>query len=109
MSLIALADFKKLDLRSARITAVEEIAGADRLWKLTLDVGSETKTIVAGIKNAYPQKESLIGKNIVVVNNLEPAVIRGVQSHGMLLAAKDAERLSILVTDQNLAPGSVVG
>ncbi len=107
--MVGLVDFKKLDLRSARITAVEEITGADRLWKLTIDLGSETKTIVAGIKKAYPQKESLIGKNVVVVNNLEPAVIKGVQSNGMLLAAREADRLSILVTDQELAPGSVVG
>ncbi len=109
MSLITLGDFKKSDLRVARVTAVEEIAGADRLWKLTIDVGSETKTVVAGIKNTYPEKEALIGKNIVVVNNLEPAVIRGVQSQGMVLAAKDVSHFSLLEVDQKLSPGSLVG
>lgn len=109
MSLVPLAEFKKLDLRLARILAVEEIPGADRLWKLTVDAGGGDKTLVAGIKTAYPDKEGLIGKNVVVIDNLEPAVIRGVESKGMLLAAKDGKRLALLSADQTLAPGSPVG
>ena len=109
MSPIALADLKKLELKTATILEVEEIPGADRLWKLRIDTGAATKTIVAGIKAHYP-KESLVGRTIVVVDNLEPAVIRGVESNGMLLAAKDgASSLSLLTTDKPLAPGSLVG
>lgn len=109
MTLVSLADFKKLDLRLARILEAEDIPGADRLWKLTVDAGAGSKTLVAGIKKAYPEKTSLVGKTIVVIDNLEPAVIRGVESKGMLLAAKDGERLSLLSTEPGLAPGSVVG
>lgn len=106
---VGLADFKKLDLRLARILEAEEIPGADRLWKLTVDAGTGSKTLVAGIKVAYPQKEALIGRTVVVIDNLLPAVIRGVESNGMLLVAKEGGRLSLLSVDQPLAPGSPVG
>ena len=109
MTLVSLADFKKLDLRLARILEAEEIPGADRLWKLTVDAGSGNKTLVAGIKKAYPDKTVLLGKTIVVIDNLEPAIIRGVESKGMLMAAKDGERLWLLTAEPGLAPGSVVG
>ena len=108
MSEVLFADFKKNDLRVAKILDVQEIAGADRLWKLLIDVGSEKKEIVAGIK-AFYSREQLLGKSIIVVNNLLPTVIRGVESRGMLLAAKDETRLSILTIDQDLPAGSLVG
>lgn len=106
---LPLEDFKKIELRVAKILEVHEVAGADRIWKLLIDVGTEKKEIVAGIKAAYPAKESLIGKSVVVVNNLEPAVIRGVESKGMLLAAKDAGTLTILTLEREVPPGSLVG
>ena len=107
---IPLDDFKKISLRMAKILAVDEIAGADRLWKLTIDAGLGPKTIVAGIKKSYPQKETLIGRNLVVVDNLEPAVIRGVESQGMLLAAKENGTLSLLTADKpDISPGSAIG
>ncbi len=117
---VSFADFKKTDLRVAKITDVAEIPGADRIWKLTVDVGSEKKEIVAGIK-AFYTREQLLGRSIIVVNNLEPSVIRGVQSKGMLLAAsslkpadpttgaKEEKRLVILGLDTDLPPGSSVG
>ena len=107
MTEISLADFKKIDLRIARIIDVQDVTGADKLWKLTVDIGTEKKEMVAGVKPAYT-KESLLGKWVVVVNNLAPAVIRGVESRGMLLAAKDALGLSLLSLDKEIAPGSVV-
>ena len=107
MSPIPLGEFRKLELRVAEIVEVEEIPGTDRLWKLTIDVGSEKKQIVAGIKNAY-SKEALVGRSVVVVNNLEPAVIRGVESKGMLLAAKSGEDLVLVTVDKNLPAGSLV-
>lgn len=109
MSGLPLADFKKCELRTAKILAVDAIEGADRLWRLAIDVGTEKKQIIAGIKKAYPDKEALVGKTIIVVNNLEPAVIRGNESHGMLLAAKDTEKMSLLTLDSELPPGSLVG
>ncbi len=107
MTEISLADFKKINLRVARILDVQEIAGADKLWKLTVDVGSERKDLVAGVKAFYP-KESLLGRSIIVVDNLAPAMIRGIESKGMLLAAKDGAVLSLLSLDKELAPGSLV-
>ena len=107
MTQVLLEDFKKLDLRIAKILAVEEIPGADKLWKLSIDAG-EPKTIVAGVKKFYP-REALVGRSIVIVNNLAPAVIRGIESQGMLLAATEGEKLSLLMPDGGLAPGSPVG
>ncbi len=108
MSGVTFADFKKIDLRVAKVLEVEEILGADRIWKLRIDVGSEQKTIVAGVKKFY-SREQLLGKSVIIVNNLEPSLIRGVESQGMLLAAKDETHLSLLVLDQDLPPGSLVG
>ncbi len=82
--------FKQIDLRVAEIKACEDVPGADRLYKLTIDIGGE-RQIVAGIKAHYT-KEELIGKKIAVVANLEPRTIRGLTSHGMLLAASDPEK-----------------
>jgi methionyl-tRNA synthetase len=91
----------------ARILDAREIPGADKLWRLDIDVGSEKKEIVAGIK-AFYSKEELVGKSIVVVNNLAPAVIRGVESRGMLLAARDNGRLSLVTVDKESPPGSSI-
>jgi methionyl-tRNA synthetase len=73
-----------------------------------IDVGAEKKEIVAGIKSFYA-REALLGRSIIVVNNLVPAVIRGTESRGMLLAAKDTATLALLTLDKDLPPGSVVG
>ena len=108
MTLLPFEDFKKAELRIAKILDVQEIPGADKLWKLRIDVGSEQKEIVAGIKKFY-SREALLGRSIVVVNNLAPSVIRGVESKGMLLAAKDGVELTLLGTDKDLPAGSVVG
>lgn len=98
--------FQKMDLRVAGIKACEEIKGADKLYKLTIDIGEE-RTIVAGIKPFYT-REALVGKKIVVVTNLEPRTIKGVTSHGMLLAASNEDTTSIvLITpDSDILDGS---
>ncbi len=108
MSQATLEDFKKVELKVAKILDVQEIAGADKLWRLSIDVGLEKKEIIAGIKAFYP-KEFLVGKSVIVVNNLAPAVIRGVESKGMLLAAKHGGDLALLTLDKEIPPGSVVG
>ncbi len=100
-------DFKKLNLVAATVTAVENHPRADRLLLLTVDLGNEERTLVAGIKEYYPPEE-LIGKQLVVVENLEPASIRGVESRGMILAAKSGDTLSLITLDRPVPPGSPV-
>ncbi len=109
MDNITFEEFKKLDLRVGEIKTAEDIAGADRLFKLTVDLGGESRELVAGIKGHY-EKESLIGKKIVVLTNLEPRAIRGVTSHGMLLAAsiEDKSSLSIVTLERDIPNGSKV-
>ena len=107
-SAISFDDFKKVELKVAKILDAQEIPGADRIWKLSIDIGAEKKEIVAGIKLFY-SREALIGRSVVVVNNLVPSVIRGVESQGMLLAAKDGTTLSLLTIDKEVPPGSPVG
>ena len=100
-------DFKKLELRIAEIKEVVEHPNADKLYVITVDVGDQAKQIVAGIRNFY-KKEDLIGKFVVVVDNLDPAMLRGVESNGMLLAASDDVGLSIITLDKEVKLGSVV-
>ena len=100
--------FKKMDLRVAEIRQCEDVPGADRLYKLTIDAGEE-RQIVAGIKPYY-SKEELVGKRIVIVANLAPRTLRGVTSHGMLLAASSEDKAAVvLITpDKDIPNGSAV-
>lgn len=108
MENVTLDHFKSMELKVAEIKAAEDIEGADKLYKLTIDIGEE-RTIVAGIKQFYT-KEELIGKKIVVVANLEPRTLRGITSHGMLLAAStdDRSHLTLLTVDRDIPSGSKV-
>ncbi len=107
--MISIDEVKKIELKVAKVLKVEEHPNADRLWVLQVDLGEETpRTIVAGLRKDYSPQE-LEGKSIVVVSNLEEAVLRGVKSQGMLLAAKDTNTLSILTVDREIAPGSSIG
>jgi methionine--tRNA ligase beta chain len=111
MEQIEFPDWEKLDLRIAEINNVEEIEGADKLWKLTLDAGElGERTICAGIKQAY-SKEELLGKKIVYFSNLKPRVMKGIESQGMLLAAssKDHSKIVLLAPEEDIEAGSVVG
>lgn len=102
---IDIKEFGRLELRTARITAAERVEGADKLLKLTVDIGTESRTLVAGIALRY-QPEALVGKTIVVVVNLKPAKLRGVLSEGMLLAASDPDgQPYLLTTEEPVAPG----
>jgi methionyl-tRNA synthetase len=100
-------EFQKLDLRVARVEAVEPHPKADRLYLLQVTDGSEVRTIVAGIRQAY-SAEALRGRLVVVVWNLQPAVIRGVESRGMLLAADVEGCPALLGPDRGVPPGSRV-
>ena len=108
MDNITFDDFMKMDLRVAEIKACEDVPGADKLYKLTIDMGEE-RTIVAGIK-LYYAKGDLVGKKIAVVSNLEPRKLRGIESHGMLLAASSDDKSSVvlLTLDRDIANGSKI-
>jgi len=103
----SIEDFKKLELKIAEIKEVSDHPNADRLYVITLDLGDKTKQVVAGIKTSY-QKEDLIGKQVVVVDNLEPAVLRGVESQGMLLAVSDEAGIVIVSPERKMKLGSTV-
>ncbi len=103
--MITLDDFKKVELKIARITEAEEVAGAEKLLKLQIELGGEKRQIVAGIKKSYQAKD-LIGREIVVVVNLEPRMVMGIESNGMLLAASDDSGPVLLRPDKDVPPGS---
>jgi methionine--tRNA ligase beta chain len=106
--MISYEDFKKLDLRIAVITGAREHPNADKLLILDVDNGEEIKQIVAGIKVSYATEE-LVGKKVVVLNNLEPVILRGEESKGMLLAASEEGGAPVLVSpEKEVAPGSRV-
>jgi len=100
-------DFAKIDLRVATIVAAREHPNANKLMLLDIHVGDEQKQIVAGIRGHY-QAEELVGRQIIVVNNLHEAVLRGEESRGMLLAASDGESVILLRPDRPCQPGAMV-
>jgi methionyl-tRNA synthetase len=104
---IDIGDFTKVELRVAKVLEASEIEGADRLLKLQIDLGSEKRQLVAGIKKSY-SPEQLVGRHIVVVANLKPARLRGEESQGMLLAAQTDDGPVLVSFDKDVAPGSPV-
>jgi len=105
--MITFEQFKALEIRIAKIVACEVHPNADKLYVVTVEVGEKQKKVVAGIKNYYSIEE-LIGKSVVLLDNLEPATIRGVQSEGMILATRDGDKLAVLTPDRETASGSPV-
>ncbi|HEX9917303.1 MAG TPA: methionine--tRNA ligase [candidate division Zixibacteria bacterium] len=104
---INLEEFSKIDLRVANVLSAEKVSGADKLLKLEIKIGDQKKQIVAGIAQYYSPQD-LIGRKIVVVANLKPAKIRGIESNGMLLAAKDGESLVLVTTDKDIKDGAKI-
>jgi methionine--tRNA ligase beta chain len=105
---IAIEDFTRVDLRIGTIRTAAPHPNADRLLVLTVDIGeAEPRQLVAGIRTAYDVR-TLPGQQVVVVANLKPATLRGVQSQGMLLAASDDEGLSVVAPGRRFAPGTKV-
>ena len=105
--MVTLDDFKKIELVVAKVLEAKDHPNADRLYVLKIDTGKEVKQLIAGIRKFYT-KEELIGRRIIVVNNLQPAVIRGEESQGMMLAASDEQGLSVLGLDKEIALGSPI-
>jgi methionyl-tRNA synthetase len=100
-------DFKKLKLRVAEVLEAEKVEGADKLLKLQIQIGKEKRQIIAGIAKHY-SAEDLIGKKIIVIVNLEPAKIRGVESNGMLLAASKGKELVLVSVDKDIESGAKI-
>lgn len=105
--MITIDDFGKIKLVVATVLRAEDHPKADRLYILTVNMGEEERTLVAGIKEYYSPEE-LVGKQLILVENLEPVTIRGVESRGMILAAKDNSNLAVITVDRKIAPGSSV-
>jgi len=103
--IITIDDFKQVDLRVAEVLFCEKVAGSDKLLRIEVSFGDEKRQIVAGIARYY-EPSQMVGKKIIIVHNLKPAVIRGTESNGMLLAAKDGETLAVLTVDRPVANGS---
>lgn len=106
--MISFEQFKNMELVVAEIKEAADHPNADKLYVLKIDTGSEEKQLVAGIRGSYT-KEELVGKKIIVVNNLEPAVIRGEESKGMLLAVGDEKGVALLSIDRDVPVGSQAG
>ncbi len=105
--MISIDEFRKIELRVATIKSAEAHPNADKLLVLQIDLGSEQRQICAGIRNHYTPEE-LVGRQIVVVANLETAQLRGLESQGMLLAASDDGRVVILSPEKTVQPGAKV-
>ncbi|SYZ74211.1 Methionine--tRNA ligase [Candidatus Zixiibacteriota bacterium] len=105
--LIDITDFARIKMVVAQVLEAEKVAGSDKLLQLRIDLGDEKRQIVAGIAEFYNPDE-IVGKKIIVVKNLKPATIRGVESNGMLLAAKKGKELCILAPEKDLPVGATI-
>jgi methionyl-tRNA synthetase len=105
--MITYEDFRKVELKTATIKEVKLHPNADKLYVVTVDINGVARQVVAGIRPFYPE-DALVGKQVVVVENLLPAVIRGVESQGMILAASDESGISVVSPDRRVQDGSLV-
>lgn len=108
MSEATYKDFAKLDLKVGTVEKVETVKGADKLYKLRVDLGNnDVRTLVAGLRPYYG-KADMHGKQIVVISNLQPKRIKGIESNGMLLAAQDGNTVALLKPEKRVSEGSRV-
>jgi len=105
--LITIEDFAKIDLKVAKVLEAEKIEGADKLLKLKLQLGDEVRQVVSGIAKHYSPEE-LKDKYVILVANLKPVKLRGIESQGMILAASDDSNLSLITVDRNIGSGKTV-
>jgi len=106
-NLISIDDVSKVQLKVAEVKEAEKVENADKLLKLQIEIGHDKRQIVAGIAQHY-EPAQLIGKKIIVVTNLKPAILRGIESNGMLLAAKKKNKLTLLTLDEDLPSGAKI-
>jgi len=106
--MISFQDFQRVEMKVGKVLSVDDHPQADKLYVLRVDLGEERpRTLVAGLKPYYTAEE-LAGKLLVVVTNLEPARLRGIESQGMLLAAQDGDSVIVLSPEKDIAPGAKV-
>ena len=105
--MVTIDEFRKLEIVTAKVLDAQDHPNADKLYVLQIDIGDEKRQIVAGIRDFYT-KEEMVGRMVVVIKNLQPAVIRGVESNGMMLATKDGQTLSVLTTERDVKIGSPI-
>ncbi|HDI00753.1 MAG: methionine--tRNA ligase subunit beta, partial [Candidatus Latescibacterota bacterium] len=104
---ITLEEFQKLDIRVGEVTSAESVQGTRKLLRVEVDLGGEKRQLVAGLAEHYAPEE-LVGRKVIVLANLKPARIRGVESQGMLLAADDGKNLALIVPDREVGSGARV-
>ncbi|MDH5704859.1 MAG: methionine--tRNA ligase [Candidatus Aminicenantes bacterium] len=107
MDMITFDEFKRMDLRVGEILTAEKVEGTDKLVKMEVDIGTEKRAMVAGVADVYSPEE-LAGKKVIVIVNLKPAVIRGIESRGMLLAAEIEGKAIIPFFDKDVPAGAKV-
>ncbi|MBI4175838.1 MAG: methionine--tRNA ligase subunit beta [Candidatus Aenigmarchaeota archaeon] len=105
--MISYEEFSRMNMRVAEVLSAEKVKGADKLIRLEVDIGDGKRQIVAGIAGRY-EPDTLVGKKIIVLENLEPKKLRGIQSNGMLLAAGAEEELVLLTVDGDIMNGAKV-
>ncbi|MCS6999149.1 MAG: methionine--tRNA ligase subunit beta [Aquificaceae bacterium] len=105
MERVGIEDFLKLDIRLAKVLFAERVEGSEKLLKLKVSLGDEERTLMAGIAKHYSPEE-LVGKKVLMLANLEPRRIFGVESQGMVLALSDGENLSLIVPDRDVKEGA---
>lgn len=106
--MIEFEDFKKVELKSGKIETAEPVASSEKLLKLVVDIGTEKRQILSGIAKDYPP-ETLVGRTIILITNLAPRMMMGLESQGMLLAAHDENGGAVLLMpDKDVPPGSFI-
>lgn len=106
--IIEIGDFQKVHLQVGQIVSAEEIKKSDKLLKLQVNIGHEVRQVVAGIRQYYQDLPALVGLKVLVVTNLKPSILRGVESQGMILAAKDSQGLKLIQAPQDCELGARV-
>jgi methionyl-tRNA synthetase len=106
--MITIDDFKKIEIKLGTIVEAEIVPDADKLLKLKIDFGDEVRQVVSGIRAYYPEPATLVGTQIPVLTNLEPRMIKGLESNGMIVAAGDAENFTLLQSSKKVANGTQV-
>jgi methionine--tRNA ligase beta chain len=106
--MVTFEDFKKLDIKIGKVKSAEKVPETDKLLKLIFDFGTENRQIIASLAEYFPEPETLIGKEMPVLMNLEPRNFKGNISEGMIIAADDGKRPVLLCPEEEIAPGSIV-
>ena len=106
--MVTIEDFKKLDIRIGKVISAERISGSDKLIRFIFDIGGEERQIIGGLATAFPEPRVLVGKEMPLILNLEPRILMGYESQGMIMAADQDGKPVPLSPVEEVSPGSVV-